>query len=204
MTNMIHGQTLSGTTDLGFSVKKAVKKGASGVKKGVQKGVKVAVSIHTLPLKLMLKAAVSISKVVCMAPKPALEAAAVAASVNVNLVPTFCHAVKIRNMGQIRGLLPPMIKMTAKLAATGAFPAAGPALQALKYIPGLSKFAGTDDGLEVIDNLGEGDLDFALGSFLDDDEIADSLGAPGSTNALLLLGLMAAVGGVGLYYGLKA
>lgn len=196
--------------DLGFSIKpkKLVKAVGKGVKKVGKATAKAAVTVAKLPatlaIALVMKAATTVAGVVCKAPRPILVTAATGASVNIDAVSLFCAAMNAKNTGQIRAHLPAMIKLTARLAATGAFPAAGPALQALKYIPGLSGFAGTDDATELLDAMTEDEIGYALAG-VSDDEINESLGIAPSANLGygMGLGLGAVALASGLFFALR-
>lgn len=176
------------TTDLGFKPFKAVSRVAKGAAKGVAKGaktaaktaVKVAMLPVTLQLQIIQKVMVPIARTLCQAPEPVLRMGAAAAGVNPNVVPLFCQAVRVKNMSQVRALLPQVMKIAVKVAATGAFPAIGPALAAvrmipgIKMVPGLSFLAGANGGyvdLEGLDGEMLGQLTEELLSGVTDEEL---------------------------------
>lgn len=140
---------------LGFSLNpvRGIKKAASGAAKvgkvagrGAIAAGKGAVAVAMLPHKLLMQAivkiAVPLARTLCSAPQPILQAGAMAANVSVNVVPLFCTAVRVRNMSQIRTLLPPVLKIAVKVAATGAFPGIVPVLATIKAVPGLKLVPG--------------------------------------------------------------
>ena len=176
------------TTDLGFKPLKSVRRAASGAARGVARGakaagkaaVKVAMLPVTLQLQIIQKVMIPIARTLCSAPEPVLRMGAAAAGVNPNTVPLFCQAVRIKNMSQVRALLPQVMKVAVKVAATGAFPAIGPALAAIraipgiKMVPGLSFLAGANGGyvdLEGLDGEMLGQLTEELLSGVTDEEL---------------------------------
>lgn len=229
---------------LGFSIKRGLKKVGRGVKKagkGAAKGaVKVGkvgfkaglfvAKIGLLPYYLLLKASKIIGKAVCAAPPAVLTTAATAANVNTAIPPAFCQAMRTGfTFTTARKLLPGMVKTAVKLSVTGAFPPAGPALRALKYVPGLSQFAGEEiDGalgasMETVELLGLADLagaldplDIALLGLTPDDlvamrrhlqdtepELAAALSGSDRWMGYAGVGITALLLGVGIYLGAK-
>jgi hypothetical protein len=197
------GDDFSGD-ELGFSIKKFVKKAASKAGGGaawVGKKAGSAIKYASLaPLKLALKAARGATKVLCNAPEIVLTAATAQAGVPMGKIKLFCRAVQVQNFGDIKAMLPSAVKVMAALAASGAVPGAGPALSVvtkLMKIPGLS---GADPELQgayleeqlagLYDSIGDDELRAAvLGE-------ASPLATAGP--ALLLLA-GAAVAGFGIY-----
>jgi hypothetical protein len=147
---------MGNSVDLGFgfkSVGRGIKKGAKGVGKGAVKvgksGVavgKMATNLALLPLKYLLKAARSIGVTLCKAPPQLLQSAAVAANVDPKFIPLFCTAVRENKLGlgNVRRLLPPLLKVASKMAAAGAFPPIVPALAVIKHIPFVNQLVGAE------------------------------------------------------------
>ena len=140
--------------DLGFGFKKFVKKVGKGAYKysGTKLAVKstvavtnVAVKLALLPLKYLLKAAMTVGRTLCNAPPQLLQLAAQQANVDPAFIPLFCAAVRENkfSLSSVRRLLPPALKIASKMAATGAFPPIVPVLAVVKRIPGMGKFAGS-------------------------------------------------------------
>jgi hypothetical protein len=146
---------MTNAIDLGWSVKKFAKKvgkGAykySGTKLAVKSSVavtKVATKLALLPLKYLLKAAMTVGRTLCKAPPQLLQLAAQQANVDPVFIPLFCAAVRENKftLASVRRLLPPALKVASKMAAAGAFPPIVPALAIVRRIPGVGKFAGSD------------------------------------------------------------
>lgn len=209
--------SIEGTDELGFSLRKigkGIAKGAKSVGKGVAKGAKAAASVATLPFRLamqaVLKLTIPLGRALCTVPKPILSAGATSASVNVNVVSMFCTALNLRNMDEVRKLLPPVLKIAVKVAATGAVPGVGPALAAiravpgLRLIPGLSFLAGTavagDPITATIDGFGaalESISDADIAAAIDGNDLDGGLEASNGAFWIAALGTLAL--GVGLY-----
>ena len=145
-----------GSPQLGFGLKKFVKKAAkgaykySGTKLVVKSNValaKVSTKLALLPLKYLLKAAMVVGRTLCKAPMPVLQAGATAANVDPAFIPLFCLAVKENkfSLGSVRRLLPPALKIAAKMAAAGMFPPIVPVLAVVKRMPYVGKFADAGD-----------------------------------------------------------
>jgi hypothetical protein len=141
--------------DLGWGIKKFAKKvgkGAykySGTKLAVKSSVavtKVATKLALLPLKYLLKAAMTIGRTLCKAPPQALRLAAQQANVDPAFIPLFCAAVRENKftLSSVRRLLPPALKVASKMAAAGAFPPIVPVLAVVKRLPYVGKFAGSE------------------------------------------------------------
>lgn len=132
-------------------------KGVGKVGKGIGKVgvgvVKLSVNLALLPLKILVKATLKLGRVVCKAPPGLLELAARQANVNPKFIPIFCRVVRENRLGirMIRSMLPPALKIAAKMAASGAFPPIVPVLAIIKRVPGLSRFAGADLGSYATD-----------------------------------------------------
>jgi hypothetical protein len=149
------------TAQLGFgfkSIGRGIKKGAKGVGRGVVKVGKTgyavgkfSVNLAALPLKYLLKAARAIGVTFCKAPPRLLEQAAIAANVDPKFLPLFCAAVRENKLGlgNVRRLLPPALKMAAKMAAAGAFPPIVPALAIIKHIPFVNQLVGPESDVNV-------------------------------------------------------
>lgn len=107
--------------------------------RGARTAAQAAIDLHKIPIKLalqaMFKVALPLARVMCRIPKPVLHAGAVAAGVNPVYLTHFCRAVQIRNMAQIRNLLPIALAVGTKIAAQGAFPPIVPALRVIRQIP---------------------------------------------------------------------
>lgn len=164
---------------LGFSLNpaRAVKRAAKGVAKGVSKGAvaagrgavaagrtaaNVALLPHKILLRVVLKAAIPLARTMCSAPEEILQAGAVAANVSVSVVPLFCAAVRANNMSQVRALLPQVLKIAVKVAATGAFPALGPTLAMIRAIPGLRLVPGLSF---LAGGLGSSDISYSANGY---------------------------------------
>lgn len=108
--------------------------------------VKLGEKLALLPLRYLIKAALSIGRTLCKAPPQLLELAATQAGVDPSFIPLFCKAVRENkfSLGSVRRLLPPALKVAAKLAAAGMFPPIVPALAIVRRIPYVGKFAGAD------------------------------------------------------------
>jgi hypothetical protein len=138
--------------DLGWGIKKFAKrvgKGAykySGTKLAVKTGVattKLATKLALLPLRYLLKAAMTIGRTLCQAPPQVLQLAAQQANVDPAFIPLFCAAVRENkfSLSSVRRLLPPALKVASKMAAAGAFPPIVPALAVVKRLPYVGRFA---------------------------------------------------------------
>jgi hypothetical protein len=88
----------------------------------------------------------TVGRTLCNAPPQLLQLAAQQANVDPAFIPLFCAAVRENkfSLSSVRRLLPPALKIAAKMAATGAFPPIVPVLAVVKRIPGMGKFAGSD------------------------------------------------------------
>lgn len=131
---------------------KGVVKGTTGVAKVAVKGavgtVKLAANLALLPLRFLVKATVKLGRTLCNAPEPMLKLAATQAGVSPSFVPMFCKTIRENrvSLGAVRRLLPPALKISSKLAATGAFPPLVPILAVVKRIPFVSRLAGSELG----------------------------------------------------------
>lgn len=179
---------------LAKGVGKGISKGAKGVAKGAKAVGKVAVSAALLPFKLamaaVIKLAIPLGRALCMAPPPILSVGAASAGVSMNVVPMFCTALNLRNMGEVRRLLPPVLKIAVKVAATGAVPGVGPALSAIRVVPGLKLIPGLKflAGADANDDLAMSDINnfgYALAQ-MSDEELAGAIDEMSSFGAATL------------------
>jgi len=191
---MLLGAPLMDAVDLGYlkRVGRGIKRGARGAKRGVKSGTRVvvkagktAVQLHKLALKLALAFAIRLGKVICATPEGVLRIGAASAGVNFDIVPLFCQALRVRNIATIRANLPAIIKLALKLTASSAVPGLGPVLATMKFVPGLSKFAGAPLAASLghaddtyLGNWSEAEIANEIASMADS-EIADALGLPG-------------------------
>lgn len=108
--------------------------------------VKLAEKLALLPLRYLLKAAMTIGRTLCNAPPQLLQAAAIQANVDPVFIPLFCTAVRENkfSLGSVRRLLPPALKIASKMAASGAFPPIVPALAIVKRLPYVGRFVGPE------------------------------------------------------------
>lgn len=197
-----------------------LKKVGKGIAKGAKKTAKVVTKVVTTPykfvwdlqIKVLMKAALPLARVICKIPPAILQVGALAAGMSIadaiGKRQLFCKAVQIKKIADIRKLLPDMIKIAVKVAATSSVPGLGPALAVVKSIPGFSKvlsFAGPGGGVDadpiaLLDSLTHGQMAAALAGVSDED-LLEGLGAwttRDTGTAVLLAGLLAGVG-YGLY-----
>lgn len=130
-------------------VGKGVIKAHKVVGKGIIKAHKAVIKATLLlPLKFAVKAARKVGRILCKAPPMLLEAAALQANVDPAFIKLFCMVVRENKItvGTVRRLLPPALKIAAKLAAAGAFPPIVPVLAVVRRIPYISRFAGAELG----------------------------------------------------------
>jgi len=108
--------------------------------------VKMGEKLAKLPLKFLLKAALSIGRTFCKAPPLVLETACRAANVEPSFIPLFCKLVKENkfSLGSLKRVLPPALKVAAKMAAAGMFPPIVPALAVVKRIPFVGRYASSE------------------------------------------------------------
>ncbi len=97
-----------------------------------RKGLKYAWRIVR---KFIMRIARPLARVICRVPRWILRRGAQAAGVNPRYISSFCKAVRIRNMNQIRRLLPIAMAIGVKIAAQGAFPPIVPVMRFIKRIP---------------------------------------------------------------------
>ena len=180
------------------------KRVAKGVSKGVSTAAKTAAKTATtvvtapleiiakLALALLLKAALPLAKAVCKMPPATVQIAAAAAGVSAEIVPPFCRAVKVKNWGEVRKMLPGVIKLSVKAAAVASVPGLGPALAIVKTVPGLSQFAGAAnpysqmDPIQVLDSTDYVTL-LGASAMISDAELAEGLS--GDTKAAIAVGI---------------
>lgn len=202
---------------LAKGVGKGIAKGAKGVGKGAVAAGKVAAQAYLLPFKLALKAVIKLvipmGRALCAVPTPILSVGATAAGVSMNVVPMFCTALNLRNMAEVRRLLPPVLKIAVKVAATGAAPGLSQAINmirivpGLKLIPGLSFLAGPDEfgaepsTLELLDAIPMYVLESAVDE-MSDAELEGAIDAP-KYGVGLALGLSGAALATGLYFAFR-
>ena len=207
-------QSYGADSGLGISFKpkkllRKVGRGARKVGRGVKKVGKVAVNVAALPIRLQMKvltkAMIPFARGICGIPEPILRVSATAAGVEYNIVPVFCQAVKIRNMREIRKLLPPMIKLAVKVSATTAVPGLGPVLAVAKFIPGLKQFAGPDDGVETMQALqilDESGMDEIAGAVaeMSDNELLGELTLSPKVGRGIAIGFSTVAAGLGFWF----
>ena len=211
---------------LGFGIK-SISRGVKSAGRGIKKGAgataragkfvaKTAVKVALLPLQLQLKIIqkimIPVARQVCAMPQPVLVIGATAAGVSVNVVPLFCKAVQLKNMGEIRRLLPTVLKIAVKVAAAGAFPPIVPVLATIRAVPGLQLIPGLrflagveqNEASQIItaselDHFGDA-MGYALAG-IDDNELAAAMGfsLPKKVGLPLVFGLGAIAMGTGLY-----
>jgi hypothetical protein len=220
-------------TELGFGIR-SVGRGLKKVGKGVVKAnvavIKMQAKLALLPLKYLVSAAVKIGRTLCKAPTPLLNAAALQANVDPKFVPLFCTAVRENKLGvgSIKRMLPPALKIAAKMAASGAFPPIVPVLAVVKHIPYVNRFASAEmdlgsyasdlrkirpavDTMEMLalsDHLGLlGDADAAALGLSDDDRaamqgyLAAAAADSGSGSKWMPFGVIAIMLGIGFFIG---
>lgn len=145
------------SAELGFglrSIGRGLKKAGKGVVKAHAVAGKTALKagvlyakLQLLPLRFLVKAVVKLGRVICKAPTLLLESSARLANVDPSFIPLFCTAVRENKIeiGSLKRLLPPALKIASKMAASGAFPPIVPALAVIKYVPFVNRFMGVDD-----------------------------------------------------------
>ncbi len=193
-----------------------LKKVAKGIEKGAKKLAKVAIApyklIGKLALKLLMKAALPLARVMCKIPSALIQAGALAAGMSAGNAlqqrALFCKAVTMRKFSDIRRYFPDMLKIAIKVSATTSVPGLGPALMVAKRIPGLSKvlkFAGPGalgepDPIELLDSMSYSQMHAGL-SGISDAELAEGLGLweTKDTAKVALAGGLLALAGYGIY-----
>lgn len=194
---------------------RSVKRGAKQVSRTAKQAGKLAVEGAMLPYKLQLmlatKIALPLAREICKLPPPLLNTASIAAGVDPSKIPLFCTLVKARRFNDLKRMMPEILKVAIKVSAMATVPGLGPTLAIAKSIPGIQKYVAFADALgtsvrpvdpiELLDAAPVVQLLDATTS-LSDEELADGLGAPITTQqagtAALLVASMAAVG-VGLW-----
>lgn len=139
---------------LGISVpgKKYLKKAGSAAVSTAKTAAKVAAAPYYFAYKQVMKYLPKLAATLCSVPQNIINVGAKAAGVDAKYVPMFCQAIKINNKAEIKKLLPPMLKIAVKVAASGAAPGVAQTLNTIRavpgvrLIPGLSFLAGAGDG----------------------------------------------------------
>jgi hypothetical protein len=192
--------------DIGaFKPFRAIKKVGKGVAKGAKIVGKGVVAVHMIPIKLAIKAVVKLalplSRVLCKAPRAVLKTGSTAAGVSPDTVPLFCTAVAVRNMSQVRKLLPKMLKVAVKIAAVGAFPPIAAPLAVIRRVPGLKLVP----GLKFLAGSPAWDDSELLGDALEatDDEVLLGALNPIGTAAGVTIGVSALAAASGLWLALR-
>lgn len=207
-----------GVRATGRGVKRGARATARAAKTGVKAGYKVAKTVATLPLRLLMQAAIRLGAVVCSLPPGTLRVAATAAGATYDVIPLFCEAIKVRRMSDIRRYLPQVIKIAAQVAATSSVPGLGPALSIIRTIPGFSGPATLGDYDSDVQEdvflgrMSDADIASVLAD-MTDDEIAEGLGValedfgaaetPEKVGNVVLLTVFGVLAGYGLYRTLK-
>lgn len=148
-----------GTKYAGQSFATTAKYGAKGVSRGVTEAAKAtakaAETLININKIIFGKIAFPLARAMCSVPKPIVIVAAQQAGIDYQKALLFCNAVRAKNMGQIRALLPDALKISVKMAATNAVPGLGPILHTIQLIPspiramipGLSVLGGWQDDI---------------------------------------------------------
>ncbi len=196
-----------------------LKRVAKGIEKGAKKAVKIALTPLTLigkfALQIVMKIAMPLAKAICKFPEPLFVSVAAAQmpGTHPNYIrgvrKGFCQAIRIRNYSQIRKLLPPILKISIKVAGATAVPGLGPALTIAKSVPGLSKvlsFAGPGGGMGeadpivLLDSMSQAQMAEGIAG-MSDAELAAGLGVweTKDTAKVALVGGLLALAGYGIY-----
>ena len=121
------------------AVSKGVKAAADIVKKAVLAPLDI---IKGLAIKVLMQAVLPLARSMCKVPPNVLEGGAIAAgedpAIFMNRFRLFCIAVDKKNYGDIRKMLPDVIKVSIKVAASTAIPGLSTALAVIRNIPGLN------------------------------------------------------------------
>jgi len=134
-----------------FKPKSLVKKAGSVAQTAGKTAVKVAAAPYIFAYKKVMALLPRLANTLCAVPQTIVQIGANSAGVDAKYVPLFCQAIKINDTAQIKKLLPPVLKIAVKVAASGSAPGVNQALSIIrnvpgvKLVPGLSFLAGSDD-----------------------------------------------------------